>query len=59
MKKILYYLFLLFIFVEIVYAEPTKLYDIMKNNAVADNKSSQYVTGNNGIDFYLVSSGTN
>ena len=59
MKKILYYLFLLFIFVEIVYAEPTKLYDIMKNNAVADNKSSQYVTGNNGIDFSLVSSGTN
>lgn len=59
MKKILYYLFLLFIFVEVVYAEPTKLYDIMKNNAVADNKSSQYVNGTSGVDFSLGSSGTN
>ena len=63
-KKIIKFIFFLFIFLcglkyDIVSAKYYDLYDTIKNNAVLDNQSSEFVSLETGISFKEVSSDTN
>ena len=59
MKKIYLLLFGVFSFFWINNVYAKNLYDTLKSNSVLDNKASEFVSSDTGIDFLETSSDTN